>query len=210
VTSLGTTGNPTISSVNGPNSLGVGVTGTWTINVNTPGSGYSTVSVTWGDTGNGYVNQAAPQQVYGGSQTLTFTHAYYASGTYTVTFTLSNQYGQSTSASATVQVTGSGSAGTVSLTSMSPTSGRVGTQIALTGSNFTSDNTVHFGVGGTVHVPSYNGTTIYFTVPSYISQCDVMPGTQCFAATPVTPGVYQVYVQNSLGQSTMQNFTVTY
>ncbi|HVU75559.1 MAG TPA: IPT/TIG domain-containing protein [Candidatus Paceibacterota bacterium] len=212
VTSLGSTGTPTIGSVNGPNTLNVGVTGTWTIQVTTPGSSYSTVSVAWGDTGNGYVNQAAPQQVYGGNQTLTFTHAYYAAGTYTVTFTLSNQYGQTTQATATVQVNGSGSGSGVTLTSMTPTSGRVGTQVVLTGSNFTSDNTVHFGNGGTMHVPSYNGNTIYFTIPSYISPCDVVtPGNVCATyAQQVTPGVYQIYVQNSYGQSVQQSFTVTY
>lgn len=211
VTSLGSSGNPTIGSVSGPNTLNVGVTGTWTITVNTPGSAYSTVSVNWGDTGQGYVNQAAPQQVYG-NQTLTFSHVYYAAGTYTVTFTLSNQYGQTTVSTATVQVNGSGSAGGVTLTSMSPTSGRVGTQVVLTGSNFTSDNTVHFGVGGTMHVPSYNGNTIYFTIPSYVSPCDVLtPGNYCATyAQQVTPGVYQVYVQNSYGQSAQQSFTVTY
>jgi hypothetical protein len=212
VTSLGSSATPTINSVNGPTTLGVGVVGTWNLSVSTPGSTYSTVSVSWGDTGNGYVNQAAPQQVYG-NQTLTFTHAYYATGTYTVTFTLSNQFGQSTITTATVQVTGSGNGqGSIGLGSISPTSGRVGTQIVLSGSNFTSDNTVHFGIGGTMHVPSYNGTTIYFTVPAYISPCDVItPGSYCATyAQQVTPGTYQVSVQNSIGQSMQQGFTVTY
>jgi peptidoglycan hydrolase-like protein with peptidoglycan-binding domain len=212
VTSLGVANKPNINSVTGPNTLQAGVAGTWTVTLSAPSYSYTTLGVTWGDESQyGYNAQSAPQSTYlSGAQTFTFSHTYNQSGTYTVTFTATNVNGQSNTSTATVTVSGQGT-GTISLNSMSPTSGRVGTQIVLTGSGFTSDNTIHFGIGGVQHVPSYNGTTLYLTVPSYISPCDVQtPGTFCaLYAQQVTPGIYQVFVSNTIGQSAQQSFTVT-
>jgi hypothetical protein len=212
ITSVGSSGTPTIGSVSGPNMLTTGTTGTWSVTVQNPSSTYLTVSVNWGDTGNGYANQAAPQTTYAsGSTTFTFTHAYFTSGNYTVTFTVSNSSGQSAISSATVSVSGSSNNGSVVLNSISPTSGRVGTQIMLTGSGFTGDNTVHFGVGGTMHLTSQSNTYLYYTVPSYLSPCDVTPqgGVCAQYLQQVTPGTYQVYVTNQNGTSQSLNFTVT-
>lgn len=210
VTSLGSTNVPSITGVTGPTSLGLNVTGTWTIQVNSFGSNYVTTRVTWGDEGYYGTSQPTSNTIYG-QQTLTFTHAYAQAGTYTVTFTVTNAYGQQSSASATVVVSGSGSS-VVSLNYVTPTSGRVGTQIQINGSGFTSyDNTVRFGVGGTQHLPSYNGTTIYYTIPQYISPCDVnTAGSYCATyAQQVTPGTYQLYVTNTNGTTNQLTFTVT-
>lgn len=205
---------PSITSLNGPTSLTAGVQGTWTIQVNNPGNSYMTTSVNWGDAGVGYASAAAPQTTYQqGVNTLTFTHTYYAAGTYTVVFTVSNASGQMNTSSATVNVTGTGSYGNVTLTSISPMSGRVGTQIVLTGSGFNPlDNTVRFGIGGTQHVPSFNsGTTIYYTVPSFVSPCDVATfGNICAQnIQQVLPGLIQVYVTNSAGTTNTLTFQVT-
>ena len=210
ITSLGSTGAPTIVSVSGPTSIATNVSGTWSLVIQNPSGSYVTTSVSWGDTGNGYVNQAAPQTTYAqGQSTITFSHAYITSGTYTATFTVANQNGQQNTTTETIYVSGSGTTGNLSLTNLTPTSGRVGTQVMLQGNGFTQDNTVHFGVGGTMHVPSYTGTSIYYTIPSYVSLCDVQSGTQCFAAQQVVPGSYQLYVTNGNGTTQQMNFTVT-
>ena len=211
VNALGGTGAPSISNVSGPSTLSTNVAGTWTLNILTGQSTYTNVSVRWGDEGVYGYSASAPQTTnYTGNQTFTFTHSYATSGTYTVTFTVSNLNGKSNTATATVVVSGSGS-GQISLSSVTPQSGRVGTQVVLQGSGFTTyDNTVHFGIGGTQHLISQNGSQIYFTIPAYLSPCDVMSGTYCATyAQQVTPGQYQIYVQNALGQTGQLTFTVT-
>ncbi len=199
----GAYGAPTISNLNGPTSLNTGVQGTWTIRVHNPYSSYMTTSVNWGDSGLGYASASVPQTTYQqGENTLTFTHTYQAAGTYTVVFTVSNSSGQSNTLSATVVVSGSGQYGNVALTSITPMSARVGMQIALSGSGFTPlENTVHFGIGGTQHVPSQNGTVIYYTIPAYVSPCDlVVQGGACtLNVQQVLPGPIQVYVKNNNG-----------
>jgi hypothetical protein len=197
---------PTISNVSGPTSLNVNTTGTWIVSINNPySSNYSSVSVNWGEV-NGLAYMAAPQQIYG-SQSATFTHAYSQPGTYTVTFTVSNGYGSNTS-TATVQVGGS-NYGTPYITSITPSYGPVGTQITIYGSGFTGDNTVHFGNGGRMHVSS-SGNYLYFTIPTYLSPCDVQTsGTYCAQYIQnVTPGQYQMYVTANGNNSNSLTFTV--
>ena len=103
--------------------------------------------------------------------------------------------------------------GVPNVSSISPTQGAVGTVITLYGNGFTKDNTIHFGSGGAVHVASYNGTTLTFTIPSYAGPCDYVGDTspvRCMAAVQqVQPGLYNVSVSNANGQSAVQTFTVT-
>ena len=211
VTSLGSAGTPSITGINGPSSLQVGTSGTWTITLNTGGSAgtNTSVNVNWGDSITGYASASVPQTSYSvGAQTLTFTHSYTTAGTYTVTFTASNQNGQQSVASATVVV--GGTYGNTTISYVTPQSGRVGTQVLIVGGGFSQlENTVHFGVGGQLHAVSSNGTSMYYTIPAYVSQCDVMPNTQCFAAQAVTPGTYQMYVTNQNGTTNTVSFTVT-
>ncbi len=209
VTSGGSTVGPTVTSVNGPTSLTTGTVGTWTITVNNQSNTYLTTSVRWGDEGV-YSTVAPSQSTYvQGTNTLTFTHTYYTAGTYNVMFTVSNTSGQQNTATASVTVSGSGTSGNVSLSYLTPTSGRVGTQVMLQGSGFNAlDNTVHFGVGGTQHLPSQNGTIIYYTIPYAISPCDLV-GSGCAAPTTlVAPGSYPMYVTNSQGTSQTLMFQV--
>ena len=60
------------------------------------------------------------------------------------------------------------------------------------------------------NVVSSNGTTIYYTIPSYLSACDLM--TFGMACTPyaqnVVPGTYPIYVTNANGASSILYFTV--
>lgn len=211
VNSVGTIGAPTITSVSGPTTLAVGTTGQWVISVNNPsGSTFTTVTASWGDPVYG-AHLAAPQQIFGnGQQTTSFAHAYAQPGTYTITFTVTNGAGQTAVSTQTITVTGSGTTGSIGLATVAPTVGGVGTQIVLSGSGFTQDNTIHFGVGGTQHVPSWNGTTLYYTIPQYLSPCDVTT-TGGFCAQylqQMTPGQYPVYVTNSNGTTQTLYFQV--
>lgn len=211
VSSLGAAGAPTITNVSGPTNLGVNAQGVWTLTTNNFTNSYISASVQWGDPQYYGYAAAVPQQIIGsGSQTLTFTHAYAQAGTYTIVFTVSNAAGQSNTSTITVNVSGS-STGSLTITSITPSTGRVGTQIAIQGSGFSLyDNAVHFGSGGTMHVPSYNGTTIYYTVPQYLSPCDLSQSTVCpMYLQLVTPGTYPISVTTGSGTSNTQNFTVT-
>ena len=202
---------PTISSVNGPTSLSVGAQGTWTLTIHNPSNSYVTTSVNWGDTGYGYVNAAAPQSTYvQGTQTLSFTHTYNTAGTYTITFTVTNSSGQSNTSSQTI-IVGGGYSTTVTLSSVVPSSSARGTVVTLNGSGFTAnDNVVHFGIGGLRYVPSTNsGTQIMYTIPYFVSTCDLI-GTGCAGPTQqVVNGPYQIYVTNGYGTSQSLTITVT-
>ncbi|MBI4087869.1 IPT/TIG domain-containing protein [Candidatus Kaiserbacteria bacterium] len=210
VTSLGTTGvAPTITSVNGPTSLQPGILGTWTIQVSNPGTSYLTTTVNWGDTGTYGYSASQPQVVYSqGTQTLSFTHTYYQTGTYTVTFTVTNTSGQSNTTSATVSVGSSGSTNAVSLSSLAPSSGAVGTQVTIYGTGFSLGNTILFGTGAITNAYSQNGTTLVFTVPAYLTPY-CAPNVYCAQyAQQVTPGQYNVSVQNQNGTSNSLVFRV--
>ena len=99
------------------------------------------------------------------------------------------------------------------ITSISPPSGPVGTKITINGSEFTeTGNRVHFGKGGKDGVASSNnGTTLLFTVPSSVSYCDFWTST--YSCTQpvyiVTPGAYDVSVENTNGRSATTTFVVT-
>ena len=111
---------------------------------------------------------------------------------------------------ATVNVTAGGGTGALSLSSINPSSGRVGTSVALYGSGFAATgNDVHFGVGGTKNLSS-NGNTISFLVLSYVSPCDLLQsGYVCGApSTQVVPGTYPVYVVSGAGATNVLNFTL--
>ena len=210
LTSLAPTGSvPTISGVTGPNSVTAGTSHTWTINVNATQGTYVTTMVSWGDQQSFSTSQNTQAIYVTGQQTLTFNHTYQNAGTYTITFTASNAAG-SNSSTTSVQVTGS-SSGPLSLSTLTPTFGSKGTVITLNGSGFSSTgNTVHFGIGGSRDVYSANGTTITFTIPHFVSPCDVVAaGLLCGApVTPVTNGSYPVYVTNGQGATNVQYFTV--
>jgi hypothetical protein len=204
---------PTISSVNGPSTLAVGNRGTWTITLNTYGSANVTTSVRWDDEYL-YQSSATDSRIVAPStsQLLTFTHTYQAGGIYTVVFTVTNAAGRQNTATATVNVTPYGGTNQLALTNITPTSGRVGTLVSLIGTGFTySGNTVHFGAGGTTNLTSSNnGTTLYYTIPAYISPCDIIGQGQVCAqyAQQVTAGTYPMYVNNAAGQTAVLYFTV--
>ncbi len=207
VTSLGSFGQPVISSVAGPTSLATGQQGVWTINVNTGTNGYLTFSANWGDQ-NGYSATPTSQQ-YGIQQQNTLMHTYYTPGTYTIVFTVWNSAGQQNSYTTTVVVGGNGVYGTSSSISyLSPSVGSVGQQITIYGSGFASTNTVNFGGGVLQNVYSSNGSVIIFTVPSSIAPSCAVGAVCPQYVISVTPGTYNVSVMNQNGTSNTVPFTV--
>lgn len=204
---------PIIREIEGPSSLPIGVVGTWFVTVSAPAGSQTVVSVDWDDDGYyGYgYGAGVPLSTYvSGTQTLTFTHAYREQGNYNVEFELKG-FGGSDTSSKTVKVTDYASS-LLSISSLSVSSGKTGASITIRGSGFTSSNDVHFGVGGKRDVSSSgSGTWITFTIPEWISACDlVQPGYYCGSPVqPVRPGTYPIFVTNSQGTSNIIYFEVT-
>lgn len=105
---------------------------------------------------------------------------------------------------------------TASISSLSPSSGPVGTKVTITGTGFTlTGNKIRFGNSGSENNPKYSlpspdGKTITFTVPSsnYLACWDAVPA--CMApAVATAPGIYGVSVINANGTSNSMTFTVT-
>jgi hypothetical protein len=102
-------------------------------------------------------------------------------------------------------------AATVSITSLTPSSGPVGTRVTITGSGFSpTGNIIHFGSGGSVDVPSTNnGTIIVYTIPAAAGPHDMNPRIMA-SSQIIAPGDYQVFVVNAqIKQSNAVSFRVT-
>ena len=165
----------------------------------------------WGDENIYGYAASQPTTLLQSQQTITLTHTYSVPGTYTITFTVSSAAGSNV-ATATVVVGGRGGTGYLSLGSLNPTSGRSGTTISINGSGFAAtDNVVHFGVGGQRGVSSIGGTSVQYTIPYYVSPCDlIQTGYVCGSPVQsVTPGTYPLYVTNNAGATNVLYFTVT-
>jgi hypothetical protein len=213
VTALGTNGSsPSITNVNGPTSLAAGSVGTWTVTITNPNSSSITVTPNWGDSSTYQYNGSSitPQAINAyGTATLTFTHVYSVNGTYSVSFSATNSAGTQTSTARTVVVTGStgNNGGTPTVSYVSPNSAYVGNQVTIYGSNFASSDTIMFGSGAISNVTS-NGSSITFTVPSYVGPY-CAPGNACPQyVVSITPGTYNLSVMDSYGTSNAVSFTV--
>ena len=109
------------------------------------------------------------------------------------------------------------------ITGIDPTSGAVGTEIAITGNNFTNEKKVNFGSGVILHVPisstteiqcfaapCYSIQTITFAVPASLDAACRFTVPVCGMLTHMTtPGEHSVYVENSNGSSNPTAFIVT-
>ena len=95
---------PIISGFSGPTTLSVNQTGTWSIQASDPENGSLSYSITWGDE----TALAAPMASYAARdvfvQTTTFTHAYNAAGTYTITAVVRDASGLEARTTTTVRV----------------------------------------------------------------------------------------------------------
>jgi len=94
-----------ITGLDAPASVRIGQAGTWTLRTNLDNYAYGSnlrYSVTWGDEGVYPTYAANTSQSI--STSASFTHTYLMTGTYHPTFTVTNDAGQSASATATVVV----------------------------------------------------------------------------------------------------------
>lgn len=121
-----------------------------------------------------------------------------------------NSFGASNIKSVTVLTQTSA---TPAISSISPSSGGTGMQVTLTGSNLnpTSDSVWFGGIKFPPNRTLGSASTLMFTVPQTLFQCDVKPGQECLTVYQPTPlGYYQVKVENSAGQmSNAINYQVT-
>ncbi|TSC79708.1 MAG: Uncharacterized protein G01um101429_383 [Parcubacteria group bacterium Gr01-1014_29] len=95
---------PTISGVSGPTVLKVGEIGKWEVKAYDPEQQSLKYSVLWGDEGSFVGPQFAPSAAEVYTQTTTFTHRYANTGTYTPTFTVTDNQGLFAKTSISVNV----------------------------------------------------------------------------------------------------------
>ncbi|HEV7423794.1 MAG TPA: putative Ig domain-containing protein, partial [Candidatus Paceibacterota bacterium] len=112
----------------------------------------------------------------------------------------------------------------VTIYSITPMSGSVGTQVTINGTgfgyngcnqysctntNYTAKNTVNFGSNVIPNIYSYNGTSLTFTVPTYVSPACLYSNPACYVSqSQLTPGTYPVSVTNTSGTSNAINFNL--
>lgn len=129
-------------------------------------------------------------------------------GTYSVS--VINTNGTSNQVTFTVTTSGVVNNTVPTISYISPTSaGRYG-EVTIVGSGFTSTDSVQFGDLGTYISDNYvNSSTLKFTVPSALTDCNIS-GTSCtnLAYPAVTNGSYNVRVVNNNGRSNAVSFTV--
>ena len=98
----------------------------------------------------------------------------------------------------------------VSLSSITPTSGKVGSTVTIYGKGFLATNTVLFGGGPVNNVYSVNGgSKLSFVVPSSVgADCKANQACPMYARL-ITNGTYTVAVRNVNGTSGTLSFIVT-
>jgi len=101
--------------------------------------------------------------------------------------------------------------GPPTISSLSPTSGRVGAAVVIKGSNFDSTgNQVKFGLGYIGNLSSADGTTLRFVVPDNLNPCPPNSSEPCTTVlVRVAQGSYPVQVISAGGTSKSTTFTVT-
>jgi len=107
--------------------------------------------------------------------------------------------------------TGPSPAGPLTVSALAPASGPIGTEVVITGSNFsTARNHVKFGVGYITNLASPDGTTVRFVVPQTLNVCPPDSTDPCPTIVPrVLSGSYPVAVMAGGETSNSLTFTVT-
>jgi len=93
-TNSGGNNAPVIKDLSGPRTLNVNDNGKWTVSAYDPDGNYLSYSVNWGDQKT--VAPTSTTTATAIAQTSTFEHVYSAAGTYTITFTVTDNKGLST------------------------------------------------------------------------------------------------------------------
>lgn len=174
-----------ITNIDGPETLAIGTSGSWTVNVNTSATSTLHYSATWGDEGSTTAMRSLASRI---DTSATLTHTYASAGTYHPTFTVSDDNGHTATKSATVTV---GTVAALHLDSVAPVSGAVGTMITVTGTGFADGDTATIG-GVQASSTTYNDD-----------------GTLTFAVPQIAAGTYNVRIHNGDMKSNAVSFTVT-
>ena len=99
---------------------------------------------------------------------------------------------------------------TITLSSLNPPNGPVGTKVTIVGSRFSSKgNVIHFASGGNPNVNSIDGIHLTFQVPRTAGPCDFRDNFCLAPDQLIKPGSYSVYVSNAKGRSNTLIFEVT-
>ncbi|HVW67088.1 MAG TPA: IPT/TIG domain-containing protein [Candidatus Peribacteraceae bacterium] len=94
-----------------------------------------------------------------------------------------------------------------SITSLNPISGPAGTQVTITGKNFTDTNDIVYFGNSKLDASSTDGTHITFTVPATFTIPCLQHPPYCKIATyMLKPGVYRVRVVTNGGLSNVKGF----
>ncbi len=219
---------PTISGVSSPTVLNVGQTGTWNVSASDPQNGNLSYSVNWGDTSGIHALFAALAQVF--TQTATFTHSYSTAGVYTVTFTVKDSAGLTTTSSVTVNVVTSTSGPVIS--NVNATSTKPHQAVLTWNTNENSDSQVWYSTTSPVSAsgtPQVShpakvfdhsvtltglsaGTTYYAIVGSADSRGNLSTSAQVSFTTPgpadTAPVVTSVTGSSSIAVGTQGSWTV--
>lgn len=114
----------------------------------------------------------------------------------------------------------------VRIRTLTPATSTIGGLVAVTGSGFTNDNTVHFGNVTIAHVPITSAIaisctndpscvagirqTLIFNVPVSDDSASSCVAADCKSGKQsIAPGVYDVVIENDNGTSNALSFTVT-
>jgi hypothetical protein len=204
---------PVIHGVSGPVTLNVGEVGTWTVKANDPENQPLTYSVIWGDeSAAAPTNEGATKTI---TQSATFTHSYQRLGIYTPKFIVTDSGGLSAKTSVNVVVEQVLGVKKPVISSIFPSSGRVGVQLTINGAGFLpTGNRIDFtGYGSAGEFVSRDGKTIIFEIPDYLNPPCYYYATgsdpACLAVViQLEPGDYKVVVTNANGISNSAGFTV--
>jgi hypothetical protein len=82
-----------------------------------------------------------------------------------------------------------------------PPAPAVGDTVTLSGTGFTTDNTIKIGVGYLAHVSTSDPSTLRFALPASLSPCPPQAEVCMAVVLVVTPGTYQLSVINANGTS---------
>ena len=104
IVEAGTNLSPVIDGLTAPTQLKINEQGTWTIKTHDPENGRLNYSVRWGDEYSALSTEQKALPSRTGVQTTTFTHSYSRTGTYTISFTVTDDHQQTAKTSTTVEV----------------------------------------------------------------------------------------------------------
>lgn len=180
---------PVVTGVDGPASLNVGQTGTWTVHASVPNKPGAQIrySVVWGDESPYSLLQGLAAQSSSIPTSSTFTHAYANAATYSPKFTVSNDAG-SAQTSSTVSV---GATTPNASFSANPTSGTAPFRVYFTAPSGSGVYTVDFGDGSRAQMEGQDS----FLCSAAGNPCNALIVDHLYTV----PGTYTANLMSSTG-----------